>query len=181
MRWTEAPRDDSPLAGLPEAERAELLGATARTLAGAYRNLGVMQARRESLDRAVELLETAARLDPASTEVQYALGIACFGAKRFDQALAPLGRALAASPGDVRLRRTLATASLNTGAHARAAELFAQDPERETDPSVAFAYGLALAGSGRKAEAEAIFRKLVAERGESPELADALRRLDSIR
>jgi tetratricopeptide (TPR) repeat protein len=188
-RWTEAPRQapasaegstaqaDSPLAKIPQGERAELKRRALAALAGAYLNLGVMQAQREAFDRAIELLEQAARLDATSPQVQYALGIACFGAKQFDRATGPLSVALAANPGDARLKRTLAMAWLDTGMYAKAAELLSQDPERETDPSVRFAYGLALAHTGREAEAEVVFRKLLAEQGESPELLEALRQL----
>jgi tetratricopeptide (TPR) repeat protein len=178
-RWTAAPASGSPLAGLSEAERAELKRSTSRAMAGAYLNLGVLEAQGQQFDRAVELLQAAAELDPESSPVQYALGIACFSAKRYDQAIEPLRRALAANPADAGLRRTLALASLNAGAYARAAELLAQDPDRERDPSLRFAYGLALAHSGRKGEAEAIFRKLLADQGESAELRDALRQLEA--
>ena len=65
----------------------------------------------------------------------------------------------------------LATACVNTQAWERAAALLQDDAGRETDPSLEFAYGLALLRSRRPAEAEKVFAGLVARRGESEELS----------
>ena len=67
-------------------------------------------------------------------------------------------------------RRMLALASLNVDDFAKAVELLRDDPQRDTDPSMQFAYGVALVRSGRAAEAEATFSRLVAAHADSAEL-----------
>jgi Flp pilus assembly protein TadD len=147
----------------------------ASSLARANLNLGVMQAQGEHLDEAIAFFETAAGLDPDLPGVQSSLGIALFTDRQFDKARDHLSRALATAPGDRRLGRALAMACLQSQDYAKAAELLRADPDRAGDPSLQFAYGLALARSGRASEAEAILTALVRERGETPELLEALR------
>ena len=161
----------SPLAALPAAERRELETRVEAALARTYLNLGVMQARDGRFARAAEQLERAAELDPDFPQVQSSLGVAYFNSGRFDEATGPLARALAARPADAGLKRMLAMAWLNLGEHGKAAELLRDDPELGTNPSLQFAYGLALVKSDQAARAERVFSRLLAEHGDSAELS----------
>jgi tetratricopeptide (TPR) repeat protein len=166
--------ETSPLAGLTPAQRSDLRGRVRAALARAYRNLGVMHAQAERFSRAADEFQRAADVDPDFPQVQYSLGVAQFNARRFDQATGPLARVLAATPDDAGVRRMLALAWLNTQAYEKAAELLGPDPERASDPSLEYAYGLALVRSGHAAEAEAVFARLLARHGDSPELSVVL-------
>ena len=161
---------ESPLSRLVPAQRKELERRVRTELARAYLNLGVMQMHAQRFDRAAEHLEHAAAADPGFPQVQRSLGVAEFNAQRFDKSLGPLSLALAGEPDDVELRRMLATALIGTEGYARAAELLAADPGREGDPSLQYAYGLALVRSGRPAEGEQVFKRLLALHGESAEI-----------
>jgi tetratricopeptide (TPR) repeat protein len=161
----------SPLSRLAPAERLALEQRTKAQLARAYLNLGVMQAQARRFARAAEQLERATALDPGFPDAQRALGVACFNAGQFRKSAPALASALAAAPGDLELRRMLATALIETEVYDRAAELLAADPGREQDPALQFAYGLALVRSGRPAEGEAVFSRLLARHGESAELS----------
>jgi tetratricopeptide (TPR) repeat protein len=162
--------DASAVSRLTPPQREELEGRVKATLARTYLNLGVMQAQGQRFDRAAELLEQAAALDPDLTPVQYSLGVAYFNAQEFEKATLPLTRALAKSPQDSGLRRMLALAWLNTEKYDKAAELLRDDPGREADPSLQYAYGLALVRSDQAAEAEAVFARLIARHGDSAEI-----------
>jgi tetratricopeptide (TPR) repeat protein len=148
-----APIEPSSLAKATVAEREELLKRVRVALARAYFNLGVIEAQKQRFAEAAERFEKAAALDPEFPQVQSSLGIAYFNARQFDKATSPLARAVAAQPAERGLKRMLAMAWLNTQAYAKAAELLRVDPDRERDPSLQFAYGLALANSERTAEA----------------------------
>jgi len=156
------------------AERRELKGRVVTALCRSYLNLGILQAQQERFEPAAELFAKAAALDPDFPQLQSSLGIAYFNARQFDKATGPLLRALAANPNDAGLGRMLALAWLNTQAYAKAAELLQDDPQREVDPSLQFAYGLALVKSERAPEAERVFAKLLARHGDSPELSVVL-------
>jgi tetratricopeptide (TPR) repeat protein len=97
-----------------------------------------------------------------------------FNAQRYSQALTPLSRALDADPDNAILRRMLAMTCFNTEAYDKAAALLATDRGRDADPSLQYAYGLALVRSDRAAEAEAIFSRLLAEHGSTPEVSVVL-------
>jgi tetratricopeptide (TPR) repeat protein len=170
--------DASPLSNLAPPQRLELKQRVTGSLARAYFNLGVLQARNPGPDspaerfaRAAAHLETAAELDPDYPQVQSSLGVAYFNARQFEKSMAPLTRALTAQPQDAGLKRMLAIACVNAQAWEKAAALLQDDPGREGDPSLEFAYGLTLLRSDRAAEAERVFAGLVARRGESGELS----------
>jgi tetratricopeptide (TPR) repeat protein len=157
-------------AALSPQERLTLKGRVRADLARTYLNLGVMQVQRERFARAAELFERAAAVDPEFPQVQYSLGVAHFNARQFDKAAGPLARALAANPQEAGLRRMLAMALFNTEVYGRAAELLRDDPERDADPSLQFAFGLALVRSDQAAEAEKVFARLLARHGDSAEV-----------
>jgi tetratricopeptide (TPR) repeat protein len=149
----------------PEVRTA--VAARVRTaLARAYSNVGIMHTQGGRFARAAEFFEGAASLDANFPQVQYSLGVAYFNAKQFDKARQPLERALAATPDNVDARRMFALSLLNTDEYARAAELLRNDPRRESDPNLQYAYGLALARSEHGADAAIIFDRLLAEHGE---------------
>lgn len=164
------PMEPSPLAQLSAPQRQQLKDRATAALARAYLNLGVMQAQAERFAPAADLFEEAAALDPDFPQVQYSLGIARFNAKQLDKATAPLARAVAANPDNAGLKRMLAMAWLESREYEKAAALLRDDPGREADPSVQYAYGLALSHSGRVAEAESIFTGLLTEHADWAEL-----------
>ena len=160
--------ESSPLAQLPEARRRELAGQVRSALAQGYLNLGVMQARKEQLARATELFSAASELAPEFPGVQYALGVARFNTGEFDKATEPLSRALAGDAGNAELRRMLAMAWLNTGAHAKAVELLESDPELPSNPDLRLALGMAYRGLGQTAKAGEQFKAYEALTGKKP-------------
>ncbi len=167
---TMLPLDPGGFGTLPASAREELGRRVASMLAGVYLNMGIMQAQADRFGRAAELFEDAAAIDPAFPQVQYSLGVAYFNAQQYDKAAAALTRALSADATNVNARRMLALASLNVDDFAKAVELLRDDPQRDTDPSMQFAYGVALVRSGHAAEAEATFSRLVAAHADSAEL-----------
>jgi tetratricopeptide (TPR) repeat protein len=165
---------DVPLSGLAASARLALRQRVTTELARAYLNLGVMQAQDKRFARAAEHFEQAAEIAPDFPRVQYSLAVARFNAGEFDKATGPLTRALAESPQDAGLKRMLAMSWLELEAYDKAAALLRDDPQRASDPSLEYAYGLALVRSGRGAEAQAIFSRLLARHGDSPELGVVL-------
>lgn len=160
----------SSFSGLGAAERERIERRATTAVARAYMNLGVMQAQARRFARAAEFFAQAADADPEFPQVQYSLGVAYFSAQQYENATAPLTRALASDPSKAEIGRMLALASLNAGAYDKAAELLASDPRRDADPSLQYAYALALVRTGRASEAEAVFARLLAAHGTTPEL-----------
>ncbi len=162
--------DTSAFSGLGAEERALLRGRVRTAITRASFNLGVLQAQAGRFAQAAAEFERAAAIEPAFPQLSYSLGVSWFNAQQPRKAVEPLSRALAATPDDQNLRRMLALASLESDEPARAAELLADDPGRARDPSLQYAYALALVRSGRVAEAEPVFQRLIAEHGDSAEL-----------
>ena len=160
----------SAISALTPAQRTDLERRSQDTLARAYLNLGVMQAQKQRFSRAAEFFEYAAGVDAAFPQVQYSLGVAYFNAQQYEKAAFPLARAAVQNPADADIRRMLALAYLNTEAYGKAVELLRDDPRRGADPSLQYAYGLALVRAARAEEAEAVFARLLAEHGDTPEL-----------
>jgi tetratricopeptide (TPR) repeat protein len=154
--------DMSPFAALPQTARAELRRRVVDALTRASFNLGVIHAQAQRFTRAAEFFRGAAELNPVFPQVQYSLGVAYFNAKQYSQAIDPLTRARDVAPTDATVRRMLALSLLNAEQYDKAAELLRNDPGRDSDPSLQYAFGLALVRSGRGADAEVIFDQLLA-------------------
>jgi Flp pilus assembly protein TadD len=169
-RASTSPVEIASVSRLTPRQRLPLRRRVSAALARACLNLGIIQAQAERFVGAVELFEKAAELDPDLPELPYSRGVAYFNTRQFEKAAPPLARALAARPGDANLRRMLALAWLNAEAYEKAADLLRDDPRRDADPSLLYAYGLALVRSGRAAEAQTVFGQLLARHGDSAEL-----------
>ncbi len=163
--------ETSDLAQLPPAARADLQKRVSSALARAHLNLGVLRAQAEQFEAAAELAARAAVLDPTLPQVQASLGVAYFNSRQFAKATGPLEKATAENPNDAGLRRMLAMAWLNTQQFGKAVELLQDDPQREADATLDFAYAMALVKSERGGEAEPVFGRLLARHGASPELS----------
>lgn len=165
-----SPLDSSAVSNLDARQRAELRATLVYRLAQSYLNLGVLQAQRRRVPRAADLFQQAADLVPDFPQVQYSLGIARFNSGQFEEATQPLARALALDPANLQLSRMLALAWLNSEHYAQAATLLENDPGRETDRSLQYAFGVALVRSGRAPEAERVFADLLSRNQDWPEL-----------
>ncbi len=164
------PLEFPAVAGLEPAGRERLRRAVASAVARTYLHLGVFKSRESRFAGAARLFAAGAELDPGFPRLQYSLGVALFNDGQFEEATAPLTRAREESPEDADLRRMLALARLNNEDYEGAAELLRSDAGRRENPSLEYAYGLALVRSGRAAEAESVFAALLAENSEWPEL-----------
>ncbi len=173
------PLELSPLSGVSPRERAAVAQAVTRSLVQAYFNLGVLQTKAGQFAHAAGLYARAAELEPRfprrgtneeRPRLQFALGAALFNSGQFEQATEPLSRALDQAPEDETLRRMLALAWFNSENYAQAAELLRDDRERRANPALEYTYAVALVRSGRAAEAEPVFDRLLAENADWPEL-----------
>jgi tetratricopeptide (TPR) repeat protein len=161
---------DSPLASLTPEGRAAMQRQLGETIARACMNLGVMHAQAQRFSRAAEQFAEAAAIDAEFPQVQYSLGVVYFNTQQYEQATGPLTRALAADPENTSIRRMLGLAWFHVENYAKAAELLERDPARESEPSLQFAYALALIRSERAEEAQPIFDRLLAQHGNNAEL-----------
>jgi tetratricopeptide (TPR) repeat protein len=159
-----------PVQGSVTPDQAKIEQHVKAALARAYLNLGIVHAQAKRFARAAELFEQAAEVDPAFPQVQYSLGVAYFNANQYDKATGPLTRALEQDLKNADVKRMLALASLNAEDYAKAAELLRGDPQLPLNPSLQYAFGLALVRSDRAQEAERIFSRVLAEHPDVPEL-----------
>src|SRR4029079_10059678 len=163
------PLDSGPIGAMSKPAREALHVRVSAALLRANQNLGVLLAQAGRFDRAAVGLERAAAIDPAAPNVQYSLGVAYFNLHRYDKAAPALTQAVAADPKNTDARRMLALSCLNVEDFGRAVDLLHDDPLKDTDPSLQLAYGMALVRSGRAAEAEARFAKLLSAHADSAE------------
>ncbi|MEM8931078.1 MAG: tetratricopeptide repeat protein [Acidobacteriota bacterium] len=143
-------------------------------LGRSYLNLGVMQSQAGRPDRAADLLAVGAEIAPDFPRLQYSYGVASFQAGRHGDAVDPLQRALDRlapdAPDAATVRRMLALSRLETGDPSGAVDLLADETLRADDPSLHYAYALALVRAGRPDAAEPIFARLLTEHDDWPEL-----------
>ncbi len=162
------------LRGLNPEQRLELRRIIDTELTRSYMNLGILRLQAQSEEQAVRaarLLAEAEKITPDFPGLSRTLGVALFNAGRFEEAVAPLSRSLRQSETpDAELRRMTALAYLNAERPAEAAALLRDDPNLLAEPSLLYAYSLALVRSGRADEASSAFDTLLAQNAEWPEL-----------
>jgi tetratricopeptide (TPR) repeat protein len=161
---------ESPLASHSPEQRAAVERQLAAAITRAYMNLGVMHAQAQRFSRAADMFVDAAAVDADFPQVQYSLGVAYFNDRQYAKAAGPLTRALAANPSNAVIRRMLGLAWFHSENYENAAEVIGSDPARESDPSLQYAYALALVRSDRAALAEPIFAQLIEQHGNRAEL-----------
>jgi len=171
--------DAGAVGSLGPPARAAVRARAATALAGVYLNLGILQVREKRYARATALMQSGAALDPAVPRLQYSLGVAAFNAEQFTIAATALEHALSADPSNTDTRRMLALASLNARAFGRAADLLETDPDLQRDPSLQYAYGVALIHSGKASQAERLFSSLLAAHRDNPQLTVLLGQADA--
>ena len=120
-----------------------------------------------------------AALDPATAEVQQALGLALAGSSGLGAALTPLRRAVWLAPGSVEVQINLGIACLESGVYAEAAGCFRRvGAASPGDPDSHQGLGVADSGVGRAGEAVRHLRRADTIRPAYPEtlvrLASAL-------
>ncbi|MEM1202225.1 MAG: tetratricopeptide repeat protein [Acidobacteriota bacterium] len=164
----------SSLVPLSDDERKALRTEVSTSMARAYLNLGILATREQRFGAAADLLAVGSDLAPELPGLQKALGVALWSADRRGEAAAPLAKARRSAPDDAALRRMLALASLDAGDPGTAAELLEADVASPAagavEPSLGYAYALALVRGGRAAEAAPVFERLLTENAEWPEL-----------
>jgi protein O-GlcNAc transferase len=164
------PIDVAVFDAMTPGERTSAQARLRPMVARAYLNLGIMLAQGKQFARAAELFESAATVDPGFPQLQYSLGVAYFNALVYDKAAAAFGRALEQQPGTADIQRMLALALFNAEDYPKAAQLLQKDPKLSTDPSLLYAYGIALVRSERAQEAEEVFTRVLAQHPNVPEL-----------
>src|SRR2546425_942463 len=132
--------DVSPLSGLTPDQRADVARRTRTALARACLNLGVMHAQKQRFTRAADFFEQAVAVDADFPQAQDSLCVAYFNSQQHARAVRPLARALDADRASTLVRRMLAIAYLNTEAYGQSAALLADDPQRDADSSLQYAY-----------------------------------------
>jgi len=155
---------------IPAGQRARVSEHIRATLPRIYLNIGIVYVQTGRFDRAAESFEETLQIDPGFPQGQYSLGVAYFNDRQYDKAIGPLSRALEQQPGNADARRMLALACFNADQYARAADLLRDDPARASNPSLQYAYGLALVRSDRAQQAQETFARLLAEHPDVPEI-----------
>lgn len=163
--------DLSGLEALTEAQRQRLKEAMLTNIARAESNLGVLRAQAQDFAHAADYFKNAADAIPDFPDVEYSLGLSYFNSQQFQQAIAPLQKAITTdAKRTAEIQRVLALCYLNTEQYSKAASLLAIDDGRREDVSLEYAYALALVRSNQIKEAEQEFAYLLSRHADSPEL-----------
>ena len=164
-----APQNPIPLIALADFARQssaidEMANAIAalRSLIGGHPRVLALEAlmaeQQGEVDRALEEMRTAARLQPSLGMKRY-LGMMEYRRGHNERAARLFEEILEASPEELDLKLNLANIELLTGSPARAAELFTELSESSKDLGILMNLGVAHMLLGRWGEAESVFEE----------------------
>jgi tetratricopeptide (TPR) repeat protein len=148
---------------------------TAPALADGYNNLGAIAASSKDFNAALTYFHRAAEWNPSLEGLDYNWGRAAFSAGRFQDALAPLSRALRAHPEDTRTRSMLGISQYMTADYAGALKtLQVMEAQLNTAPQLAVIYAAAMVKTGKLDDG--LHRLLALEKAD-PDVPDVHREL----
>jgi tetratricopeptide (TPR) repeat protein len=131
-------------------------------LGNAYNNLGVIRARQEQYAQAADYFQKAGQWTPTLPGLDRNWGLACFHARQFAQATAPLARQVAQQPGDAKARDALALSYFMANKYAEVIKTFRTDlSDLPDDPGVLYALGVSLVYKDDSASASRIFSRML--------------------
>jgi tetratricopeptide (TPR) repeat protein len=143
----------------------------AAILAEGHARLGKVYAAQKSYKNAITSLEAASSYSPDSQEVLLDLAIAYFNAEQFQQALAPLGKALTRDPQNAGAHHMLGKTYFMLGDLRRSAdELLTALKLAPNDHDVSYTLGLVYLKQRQLDPAKRIFDRMLAQLGDRPQL-----------
>jgi tetratricopeptide (TPR) repeat protein len=138
-------------------------------LSSSYNDLGVMRAKESKFPEAAEFFKQAAVWNPALTGLDRNMGLACYRAELYADAIAPLERQLKAAPDDNLIRQLLGLSYFLTDNYARTVEIFQPFSKAPpNDPGLLLAWGTSLVRMQQSVEAAQIFRLLLEQNSNNP-------------
>ena len=162
--------EPAPVKRAPETPAEKQYRAFAgEILATSYNDLGVMRAKESNFAEASELFKQAASWNPKMPGLDRNWGLASFKAEKYEEALPPLQRTLAAHPDDTFVRQLLGLSYYIEEKFPETVEVlkpFSKNPP--DDPGLLLAWGTALVRTRQSAQAGEIFRKLLTQNADNP-------------
>jgi tetratricopeptide (TPR) repeat protein len=167
-----------------EKERVRLEGIEkiyARTAGSIYNQLGLVSASQNDFKRAARYFEQASKWSSDLPDIDYNLGLALFKAVQFQQALAPLERALEKQPTRVPLRVLLGLSYFGAEDYSRAVQQLSSLADSGIDdPQVMFAHALSLASIGNRERGRQILSSLLTRYPQVADIHLAMGRLEAL-
>src|SRR5436853_6844509 len=140
-------------------------------LAVGYYRLGKVYSAQQAYQSAITAFEAAARFGPDSQETLIDLAIAYFNAEQFDQARAPLAKALAGNPQSVAAHHMMGKTYFMLGDFVKSAgELKTALKLKADDYDVAYTLGLAYLKQRQIAAARQVYEQMLKQLGDRPQL-----------
>ncbi len=154
-------------AGNPAAAEKEYKA----VLAEGYGKLGKIYAAEKEYQQAIGALESARLYGPASEEVLVALAIAYFDVEQYEKALEPLGKAVSANSQSASAHQMLGKSYFMVGDFDKAAvELQTALKITPNDNDIAYTLGLAYLKQHQFAPAQQIYKRMLEQLGDRPQL-----------
>lgn len=152
-----------------EAAFRQVLTVDSRS-AGAYSNLGVIAMRRKNWDRALDLLQRAAKLAPNMSGIRLNIGLARFRKGDYSEAIPALASVVRDQPDSVQARYLLGLCDLFMQRYADAVvALQPLWPQKEHDFMYLYVLSMAADAAAQKELSEMALAQLVNVGGDSPE------------
>ncbi len=140
-------------------------------LARSYNDLGTISARAANFSDATGYFKQAAGWNPSLPGIDRNWGLAGYRAQLYQEAIPPLERQLARSPGDTLVRQLLGMSYYLTENFAKTTEVlrpFLSNPP--DDPGLLLAWGTALVHTQQPDLGERLFRRLLEKNADDPDV-----------
>jgi tetratricopeptide (TPR) repeat protein len=143
----------------------------ARVIASAHNNIGMLRAERNDFRAAAEQFRLAARWDPHLEGLNFNLGLACYKAELYKEAVSPLENELKDHPANDAAKQLLGLSYFMTDNYSQASALLTEVvAAKPNEAALYYPLALSLIKQGKKEAADSVVQQMITMGGSSPQL-----------
>ena len=141
-----------------------------KVIAAAHNNIGLLRAERQDFRTAAEQFRFASKWDPQLEGVNFNLGLACYKAELYGEALPPLENELKAHPENIAAKQLLGLSYFMTDNYPQASALLTEVvAAKPNEAALYYPLALSLINENKTEEANHFIQQMVALGGNSPQ------------
>jgi tetratricopeptide (TPR) repeat protein len=142
-----------------------------RVVTQIHNQLGLLEAERQSFGAAAEHFRAAAEGDTPPQDINYNLGLACYKAELYKDAISPFESELKTNPTNIAAKHLLGMCYFMVEDYSKASEVLSQVvPAKPNNVSLYYTLSLSLIKQNKVKEAAEVIQRMLVASGDSPQI-----------
>lgn len=136
-----------------------------------HNQMGLIEAERQNFQPAADQFRSAAEWDSSLRDINYNIGLACYKAEAYKEAIPPLELELKTNPANTPAKHLLGMCYFMADNYAKASELLSEViPAKSNNVGLYYTLSLSLIKQNKVKEANEVIQKMLVTGGDSPQI-----------